>query len=216
MYKAVLFDLDGTLADSLESIAYGANKALEAKGFSPHPVENYKYYAGDGADMLIKRALKDAGDEAGEFFDETFSLYQDIFKEDCTYKVKAFDGIFELLEELKARGIKIGVISNKPHLRSVDVVNTLFGEDYFDIVVGQKEGVPKKPDPASTLDGARQLGVLPRECIYAGDTDVDMQNGNAAGMFTVGVLWGFRKREELLENHAHAIIETPRELINLL
>lgn len=216
MYKAVLFDLDGTLADSLESIASAANKALEVSGFQPLPVENYKYYAGDGQDTLIRRALKAAGDEEGEWFDKTISVYKEIFKQDCTYKVKAFDGVSELLQELKKRGIKIGVISNKPHQRSLDVVNTLFGEGYFDIVVGQKDGVPKKPNPASTLNGALELGAAPGECIYVGDTDVDMDNGNAAGMFTVGVLWGFRQREELLEHHAHAVIEDPMELINLL
>lgn len=216
MIKLAVFDLDGTLADTVESIAFAANKALRTCGLAEQPVENYQYYAGDGADVLIKRALAASGDPEGTHFEEAFKEYQGFFETDCTYRVKVFDGILELLQELKQRKIKIAVVSNKPHLRTVTVVETLFGKGMFDCILGQKDNLPKKPDPAGTLIVAQTLGAAPAESIYIGDTDVDMKTGNRAEMFTVGVLWGFRTREELQKNNAHAIVETPLEILTLL
>ncbi|MFA9465492.1 MAG: HAD family hydrolase [Velocimicrobium sp.] len=216
MIKCVLFDLDGTLADTVESIAVAGNKALEMVGLRPQPVEKYNYFAGDGADTLIKRALKASGDEDCSLFEMAYSEYKKFFELDCTYHVTPFPGIKEMLGALKSRGIKIGVISNKPHLRSIDVVESLFGRDYFDIIVGHKEGFPKKPDPASTIAAAKELGFMPNQCIYVGDTNVDMKNGMAAKMSTIGVLWGFRKREELEAFSPQAIIEKPEEILNYL
>ena len=129
------------------------------------------------------------------------------------YKVKPFDGIVEMLDTLKSQGIKIGVLTNKPHARGVDVVTELFSNGYFDCIRGQKEGVPKKPNPSGARLMLEEFGVLPEECLYVGDTNVDMQTGKNSGMFTVGVLWGFRKREELVSNNADAIIEHPLELL---
>ncbi|MEG1991905.1 MAG: HAD family hydrolase [Acetivibrio sp.] len=216
MIKGVLFDLDGTLADSLASMALSGNKALADVGLPPQPMDKYKYFAGDGADMLVKRALIAAGDESLDFYDKTYLQYKNYFRVDCTYQVEPFSGIMELLQELKKRKIKIGVISNKPHQRTVDVVNALFGKNYFDILVGQKKEIPKKPDPQSSQIAAKELGILPKECIYVGDTNVDMKTGIAAGMYTVGVLWGFRSREELEKYKPNAIIEQPKELLELL
>lgn len=120
-----------------------------------------------------------------------------------------------MLEEAKKRGIKIAVVSNKPHERTMDVVEKLFGKDFFDMVVGQREGIEKKPDPIGVLEAAKQFGLTREECMYVGDTDVDMETGHRAGMFTVGVLWGFRSREELEENKADYIVEKPEELLEL-
>lgn len=216
MYKCVLFDLDGTLADTLESIALAGNKVLEMLGLMPQSTENYKYYAGDGADTLIRRALSASGDTQGLLFEKAMKEYRDIFKTDCIYKVKAFPGIHKMLSVLKCNQIKIGVISNKPHQQTFRVVEEIFGKDFFDIIVGQREGVPKKPNPASTLAAAKELGVNSIDCIYVGDTNVDMQTGLGAGMFTVGVLWGFRDKEELETYDPQAIISTPEELIQFL
>lgn len=216
MKKAVLFDLDGTLADTIESIAKAGNRALEACGFPGQPLEAYKYFAGDGADTLVRRVLRAAGDQECSAYEKVFAKYQEFFKNGCTYHVKPFDGIPELLAALKEKGIKTGVVSNKPHLRTIDVVEGLFGKGSLDIVVGQKEGVPKKPDPSVVLAAADSLGVSPEECMYVGDTNVDMITGNAAGMYTVGVLWGFRDKEELEANHAHAIVKEPGQLLELL
>lgn len=215
MYKGMIFDLDGTLVDSIESIGTAGNKALEACGLKPQPIESYKYFAGDGADTLIRRALAATGDTEGKWFEKAYEEYKTIFKKDCTYKVKPFEGIPELLKEAKARGIKLSVVSNKPHERTVEVIDKLFGKGIFDTVVGQREGIAKKPDPIGALEAAKSFGLKPEECMYIGDTNVDMETGHRAGMFTVGVLWGFRDRAELEANHADAIVAEPKELLEL-
>lgn len=216
MFKCVLFDLDGTLADTVESLAAAGNKALEMVGLMPRPIEDYKYFAGNGSDVLVKRILKAAKDEACVNYDKAYEAYRNFFEKGCTYHIKPYQGICEMLAELKKRKIKIGVVSNKPHQHSIEVVETLFGKGYFDCITGHKEGFPKKPDPASTIAAAGELGYSPRDCVYVGDTNVDMENGLAAGMFTVGVLWGFRTKEELERFKPQAIIKKPAELLELL
>jgi phosphoglycolate phosphatase len=215
--KAALFDLDGTVADTLESIAYSANLTLEALGLTKRPIEEYNYYAGDGADALVMRVLKAAcgSDEKAEaLFSDAKAKYKEVFEKYCMYHVKPFDEVIEMLDGLKVQGIKIGVLSNKPHDRAVVVVSELFGEEYFDLVCGQKEGIPRKPDPSGARIMLKEFGVEPEECLYVGDTNVDMQTGKNTGMFTVGVLWGFRDREELENNKADAIITHPLELLD--
>lgn len=215
MIKACIFDLDGTLADTLESMAVSTNKVLESLGYGPLPVENFRYYAGDGAKMLIQRALTDAGDVELEHLETAYADYSDIFSKDCTYKVTVFDGMEKTLKDLKVMGMKLAVLSNKPHAQTKEVIRALFGDDLFDWVQGQQEGIEKKPDLSGALRIASAFGVNPAECMYIGDTNVDMQTGNRAGMFTVGVLWGFRTRQELLDNHAHVLAGKPEDLIGL-
>ncbi len=213
MKKAVIFDLDGTLTDSLESIKVSADKAIGEFGFGPYTKEQYKYFVGDGADTLIERCLEAGGDKGLAYFDRAFVEYQKIFQEYCMYRVVPYDGIRELLAELKERGIKIAVLSNKPHERTKDVIYTLFGEGYFDVVQGQIAGVEKKPSPAGVFCILEQLKLTADEILYLGDTGTDMQTGKSAGAVTIGALWGFREREELLENHADYVIEKPLELL---
>lgn len=215
MYKAAIFDLDGTIADTLESIAIATNKTLEACGYQAIDIEQYKYFAGDGADTLIRRALIAAGDEKQNNFEKAYEIYKGIFEIDCTYKVTVFDGIKETLQQMKQKGMKLAVVTNKPHLRAVTVVEYLFGKNYFDEIIGQQEGMPKKPDPTSVLLVAKRMQVPVEQCVYVGDTNVDMQTGNRAGMYTVGVLWGFRERKELEENGACQIVERPEELLEI-
>lgn len=216
MVKAVIFDLDGTLADSLESIAYCTNRALAKYGFAPFEKERYKYFVGDGAAELIRRALVHSGDEALAFYDRVKAEYDVLFETDCMYKVEPYDGIIELLHALKERDIKIAVLSNKPHERTQDVILTLFGEGLFDAVQGQVDTMNKKPSPDGVYYIAKQFGLEIADIVYVGDTNTDMQTGKLAGAFTIGVLWGFRDRKELEENHADAIIETPHELIQYI
>ena len=216
MIKAVVFDLDGTLGDTVESIAYSANRALADLGYPPFPVARYKYYAGDGVDELIRRCLRDAGDVEGKQFERLRAVYKEYFAKDCMYHVKPFDGICEMLSELKRRGIRIAVLSNKPHVQSVNVVESLFGKGYFDRIQGQTEAIRRKPAPDGALALADAFGVRPEECLYVGDTNTDMQTGNAAHMHPVGVLWGFRDRQELVENGSEFVIEKPLELISVL
>lgn len=216
MKKAVIFDLDGTLADTIASITYCGNLALSRFGLPSFGEEDYKHFVGDGAAMLIRRALLAAGDERLEHFDEVYETYLEIFAKDCMYQVKPYEGICALLEELKRLSVRIAVLSNKPDRDSLRVVEALFGKGYFDFVQGQREDIPRKPDPAGVYR-IMEAFVLPTgDFLYVGDSGVDMKTGRAAGIFTVGVLWGFRDREELVENGADAVISKPLELLSHL
>ena len=178
--------------------------------------EDYKHFVGDGAAMLIRRALLAAGDERLEHFDEVYETYLEIFAKDCMYQVKPYEGICALLEELKRLSVRIAVLSNKPDRDSLRVVEALFGKGYFDFVQGQRADIPRKPDPAGVYR-IMEAFVLPAgDFLYVGDSGVDMKTGRAAGIFTVGVLWGFRDRKELVENGADAVISKPLELLSHL
>ena len=211
--KLVIFDLDGTLSDSIHSIKYCTDRALEPLGMGPFSEEDYKYFVGDGAANLIKRALTAAGDVENVHFEDAFARYKELFAVDCMYEVKPYDGIVELLDALKERGVKLAVLSNKPHAETIRVIEYLFGKDVFDVLHGQIEGVPIKPDPAGAFRIMEQMRVTAEEVLYLGDTATDMKTGKGAGLFTIGALWGFRKREELEESHADAIIGHPMELL---
>lgn len=214
--RAVIFDLDGTLSDSIASIKYCADRAIAPFGYGPFPESDYKYFIGDGAANLIKRALAAAGDEELVHFDQAFELYRQYFALDCMYQVKPYEGIPELLAALKDRGVRIAVLSNKPHAQTVDVVESLFGRGYFDVIQGQREGVPIKPDPGGVFEILKELKLKPEDILYLGDTATDMRTGKSAGAFTVGALWGFRDRKELEESHADAVIGRPSELLGFL
>ena len=206
MKKAVIFDLDGTLSDSIASMKYCGDRALAPFGYGPFPESDYKYFVGDGAANLVKRALKAGGDEDLVHFEEAFALYKKFFADDCMYQVKPYSGIPELVAALKEKGLKIAVLSNKPHDQTIDVIETLFGKGYFDIIQGQKDELPIKPDPAGVFAILKQLNLTAEDILYLGDTATDMKTGKSAGAFTVGALWGFRNRKELEEGHADAII----------
>ena len=216
MKKAVIFDLDGTLADTIASITYCGNLALSRFGLSSFGEEDYKRFVGDGAAMLVRRALLAAGDERLEHFDEVYEAYLEIFAKDCMYQVKPYEGICALLEELKRLSVRIAVLSNKPDRDSLRVVEALFGKGYFDFVQGQRADIPRKPDPAGVYRIMEAFSLSAGDFLYVGDSGVDMKTGRAAGIFTVGVLWGFRDRKELVENGADAVISKPLELLSHL
>jgi len=216
MKKAVIFDLDGTLSDSIHSIKYCCDWAVEPYGYGPFSEEQYKYFVGDGAANLVKRALAAGGDKDGIHFEEAFARYREIFRENCMYQVVPYDGIRELLGALKERGIKIAVLSNKPHPETINVIEALFGKGYFDCIQGQKENVAIKPSPEGVFQILRQLSMEPEDILYLGDTSTDMKTGKSAGAYTIGALWGFRERRELEESHADAIIGHPLELLDFI
>ena len=214
MIKACIFDLDGTLADTLESMAYVANEIMQKYGLKTLPTDNFRYYSGEGADMLMQRALKDAGDKELIHYEEGRRLYREMFAADPMYKVGPYEGMPETLKELKKRGIRLAVCSNKPHPAAVKVIAQLYGDD-FDMVLGQSDAIRRKPAPDGPLMIAGKFGVRPEECMYVGDTSTDMKTGKAAGMFTVGALWGFRDREELNANGADLVAEHPTDLVKI-
>ena len=216
MIKLCVFDLDGTVLDTVESIAYYGNFALEKHGIVPIPVEQYKYLAGNGAVNLIKNMLKFRGCLSDENFEKVFRDYNTAYNANTSYKAKMFDGMQETLDGIKALGVKISIVSNKPHFATCGVVSSLFGEGYFDCVYGQREGIPIKPDPTAVLQILSDLGVRPEECLYIGDTGTDMQTGKNAQLYTIGVLWGFRGLEELVNNGADMTIEKPTALLEFI
>lgn len=215
MYQACIFDLDGTLTDTLESITYSVNATLQQMGLSVITKEQCRDFVGFGAGVLIQKSLQ-AVTGSDERYDEAMQIYKRIFQEYCTYLVTPYEGIRQMLKALKEQGIKLAVLSNKPHAQTLKVVEEIFGNDIFTIVRGQQEGVPRKPDPAAALQIAKEFGICATDCIYIGDSDVDMQTGTSAGMKTVGVTWGFRSRDVLLMHGADELIDTPQDLLNLL
>lgn len=213
MYKVCIFDLDGTIADTVESIAYVGNKTLRHFHLEEIPVKDYNFYAGDGADELVRRMLAAVPGGEKVDYEQVRVLYRTWFEENPFYHVKPFEGILELLEHLKQEGLKIAVFSNKPHAAAIDVVNKIFGSDMFHKVQGQTEMIPRKPSPIGALAIAKEFGAEPCECLYCGDTNTDMDTGKAAGMFTIGVTWGFRPRTELEEHEADLIVDAPGEIL---
>lgn len=163
----------------------------------------------------MERCLRDCGDENLSHLDEGEQLYIEIFAENPLYHVVPYEGMVETLKKLKEKGVRLAVCTNKPHQAAVETVEGIFGREIFDGIQGQCETVRRKPAPDGPLRMAELFSAKPEECVYVGDTWTDMKTGKAAGMYTVGVLWGFRDREELEENHADLIISRPEELLEL-
>jgi phosphoglycolate phosphatase len=214
-FRAVLFDLDGTLLDTLDDLADSTNLALRQLGLPPHPVESYKYFVGDGIDNLARRAApEDRRDRAT--LDECVKLTRENYSARWAEKTRPYDGIPDLLEALTERGIPMAVFSNKPDEFTQLCVARLLPDWRFDTVLGAVPTRPKKPDPAGALQIAKRLQLDPAAMVYLGDTDTDMQTAVAAGMFPVGALWGFRTAEELRGNGARVLIERPGDLLRIL
>ncbi len=214
MIKAVLFDLDGTLVDSLQDLCDSTNYALEKYGFLGHEKKEYKYLVGNGIVTLIERALpeSDRGTAKQQLvYDEFMAHYRKHFLD----KTKPYENIVDCLKQLKDAGIKLAVVSNKADEMANKVVSKLFSGE-FSVVAGKKENYPAKPDPTLTLEIIKQLGVTPEECAFIGDSGVDMATAKNAGCKAVGVLWGFRLREELVENGAEYLLGNANEIAPLI
>jgi phosphoglycolate phosphatase len=211
----VLFDLDGTLLDTLDDLADSTNAALAQLGFPPHPLDAYRYFVGDGVTNLILRTLPEAHrDEATVA--RTVDLMRRIYGEHWADKTMPYPGVPELLDALAERGVKMAVLSNKPDDSTKLCVAKLLPNWRFDAVIGASKAVPPKPDLAGVRQIVAKLGVPVEQFLYLGDTNTDMQTANAAGMFAVGALWGFRPAEELREAGARVLIERPGDLLGLL
>ncbi|MFC1669402.1 HAD family hydrolase [Spirochaetota bacterium] len=214
-FKAVIFDLDGTLLDTLGDIAISTNAALKNRGYAEHDVSKYRGFVGDGMDMLARRVLPgDIDDESVilEFIKEVKEEYTNGWKNTSDL----YPGIKNMLNMLKERGIKKSVLSNKPHDFTVAHVEYFLSHWDFEVVSGVKKGIPRKPDPSGAIEISKAMSIAPKEFIYVGDTKTDMKTAVGAGMFPVGVLWGFRDEDELRENGAKEIIKRPEDLLDFI
>lgn len=216
MTKLCIFDLDGTVLDTVHTIAYYGNYALSKHGIEPIEDKEYNYFAGNGAVNLIKRALRFRDALTDETFEKVFADYNTAYNANTSYLTAPFEGIQETLDAIKAQGIKMAILSNKPHFATCGVINSLFGEGYFDCVYGQRENVPIKPDPTAVYEIIHEMNVRPEDCLYIGDTGTDMKTGKNANLCTVGVTWGFRGKDELIQGGADIIIDEPRQLLDCI
>jgi phosphoglycolate phosphatase len=214
-FAAVVFDLDGTLLDTLEDLGDAMNRILTHRGFTAHPIEAYKYFVGDGSAVLVERALPESA-RGSETYRECLSAFMADYDQSWKVKTRLYEGIPELLDSLTALEVKMAILSNKSHRFTVDCVQDLLSKWQFDAVFGLREAVPRKPDPAGALEIASLLGIPSDRMLYLGDTAIDMQTAVSAGMFPVGALWGFRTRRELQESGGRVLIRQPGELLQLL
>ena len=212
MLKAVLFDLDGTLTDTLADIAAAMNRALRLHQLPEWPVDAYRYLVGNGAKVLSERCVRDRQ----ELAPAVRQTYQAYYETHNLVETKPYDGVPELLAALHARGLALAVLSNKPDADTKAVVRHFFPDVPFAVVRGQVEGVPVKPDPAGALAVADRMGVAPGDFLYLGDTSVDMNCALRAGMHPVGALWGFRTEEELRESGAEFVAKNPMDVLKFI
>jgi phosphoglycolate phosphatase len=212
--EGVLFDLDGTLLNTLDDLALAMNSVLTHHNYPVHPAEAYRYFVGDGAGMLVRRAT---GIPEGE--DALIALYTGEFitayAECCNNTTAPYDGITSLLNELENKRLPVAVLSNKPHESTVAMIRHFFSGYPFIASLG--EGIfTKKPNPEAALYIALVMGIDPGKCLYIGDTATDMKTATNAGMPSAGVLWGFRDEKELKENGARWIAQYPWEILDII
>ena len=215
-YRAIIFDLDGTLINSLEDIADSMNYTLTAFGFPTHNYDAYRYFVGNGLMNLVKESLPQSALENQHLLQLCFETMMDRYQKCLLYKTRLYPGMKELLDILSSKNLKMAVLSNKANELTQHICSDLLKSWQFDFVLGATEDFPRKPNPDSALFIAKKLNLPPENIIYMGDTNVDMITANATGMFPVGVTWGFRTKEELQEAGAKLIIDKPSELIEVL
>ena len=214
MIKAIFFDLDGTLADSLKDLADATNYAIGTFGYPAREVEQYKYYAGDGMPKMIERALPDIPDKP-QAVQAVLPVFLKYYGEHYCDNTLPYRGAVELIDALRLRGLKVAVVTNKAQEMADKVVSKLYG-NRFDLILGKREGIPAKPDPTAALIAMDMLGVKPEECVFVGDSKMDVMTGVNSGAYPVGVLWGFRERSELTDGGAKSIISAPEELLDII
>ncbi|MEX2579076.1 MAG: HAD family hydrolase [Verrucomicrobiales bacterium] len=215
--RAVIFDLDGTLLDTLRDLADSGNAVLQGRGFPGHDLDAYRGFVGSGMEELVRAIFPgEHRPVSEEAVAEALAEYRGHYASRWRNTTAPYPGIPALLDELAAKGVPVGVLSNKAHDFTVKCVEAFLGDWTWDMVLGQREGTTRKPDPSGALEVASALGVAPENCFFVGDSDVDMLTARNAGMRVVGVDWGFRSREELLEAGAETILETPADLLEMV
>lgn len=213
MKKAIVFDLDGTLTDTLSDLKNSVNHALGEFGFPERSLDEIRSFVGSGVRRLIYLSVpENTPDETAE---RCLSVFKEYYKNHACVETKPYDGIIDMLKRLKAENIKTAVVTNKMHEAAVDIVK-LFFDGLVDVTIGQSDGAAQKPQPQSVFLALEKLGVSKENALYVGDSEVDCQTAKNAGIPCVGVTWGFRSREILAENGADFIVDSPNEIFDVL
>ena len=216
IYKAAIFDMDGTLVDTLADLHDSVNEMLAHYDFPLRTLDEVRQFVGNGARKLMYRSLpaEKAADE--NFVDAALSFYNDCYARNCTNKVKPYAGIMEFLTALEAKKIPLGICTNKQHFAAIEIAEKILAPVKFFYVSGDEPGQPRKPDPTRALAGAKKIAVAAQDVAYFGDTAVDMETAINAGFLAVGVTWGFRPRSELVDSGAQIIVDSPQEILELI
>jgi phosphoglycolate phosphatase len=214
-FKAVIFDLDGTLLNTLTDIADSMNRVLSRLGHPTHPTDAYKYFVGEGIVKLATRVLPEK-DKNEQSITACVNAMHEEYGNHCQDQTKLYDGIEEMLTVLTKRGVKLAVLSNKPDELTRKTVSHYLGTWNFSVVAGAKPDLPPKPEPDGALRIARKMHLSPADFLYLGDSNIDMKTANGAGMYAIGALWGFRTKSELEMSGARAVIEKPVDIVQFL
>lgn len=212
MQKAIIFDLDGTLLDTLEDIALSANYALSTLGFETQEIVKYRYFVGEGVIKLFENIFA-SNPQTPMLIAEAVKLFEEHYRTQFYQNTKPYEGIAKMLTFLQKKGFKMAILSNKPDSFTKMCALRYFRKWHFEVVYGAREGVPRKPDPTGALDIAEVLGMDPKACYFLGDTCIDMQTANRANMMALGAVWGFREEKELKENGALHTMQHPFDVI---
>ena len=209
-YRAAIFDMDGTLTDTLADLHESVNEMLNHYNFPLRTLDEVRQFVGNGARKLMIRSLPA---DKENFIDEALNFYNDCYARNCLNKVKPYAGVMDLLATLAAKKIPLGICTNKQHFAAVAIAEKILAPIKFSYVSGDEPGQPRKPDPTRALEGAKLFGVAPEDVAYFGDTAVDIQTALNAGFLAIGVTWGFRPRSELVDSGAQIIIDYPTEIL---
>jgi phosphoglycolate phosphatase len=215
IYRAVIFDLDGTLLDTLRDLADSVNNVLSRSGFPKREIEAYKYFVGSGMRNTVSQALPE-NRRNPETVDKLYSQMEDEYAKNWEKHTHPYDGIPELLNSLFISNVRVAILTNKPQLSAEEMVSALLPQWHFEVILGAKPSIPLKPDPAGALQVANQMKLSPQEFVYLGDSGIDMETAVAAKMYAVGALWGFRSAEELISAGSRALIKQPADLLHII
>lgn len=216
-YTACIFDLDGTIINTIHSLTYTTNLVMKQCGLETELTEaQMKMIVGDGYRKQMERSLLACGDYNLSHYEDALRIYPKLFQENCLYQLEAYEGMREMLDRMKMVGMKLAVLTNKPHARALDNIRAVYGENYFDYVLGEQEGIPKKPDPTGVFHILKVLNIKPEQCLYMGDTNTDMKTAIAAGLDAVGAIWGFRTKEELAQFHPKYLADHPLDVLKMI
>jgi phosphoglycolate phosphatase len=212
-FKAVIFDLDGTLIDTIHDLANAVNEVLASRNLHQHSIESYKHRVGDGIKLLLQRSVPENLSLDKDLIEQIMLEFNHSYEQHWNKNTLPYPGIVSMFQELQHINIKKAILSNKPQYFTDLCAKHFFPEIAFDLVLGASSDVPKKPNPTSALFIAHHMNVSPEEVIYVGDTSIDMSTAKNAGMYPVGVSWGFRSQEELIEAGAKILLNYPEELM---